>query len=170
MKVNFWFRYFMMKHHKIIFRSRNFCYCINTFLFWYSNWVKLHPILQFLLINELPIYVFDLINGVSAVVLEHAELPLTPLIVFILPDVEIAIIFPSLSLSVPEPVLIELAWVVLKAWNIGFVTPAICSFRILWQEVSEIVVLSARNSISIDHPGKRPSIAVPSNECKGSLL
>jgi hypothetical protein len=49
-----------------------------------------------------------LINGVSAVVLEHAELPLTPLIVFILPDVEIAIIFPSLSLSVPEPVLIEL--------------------------------------------------------------
>jgi len=35
---------------------------------------------------------------------------------------------------------------------------------------SEIVVLSARNSISINHPGKRPSIAVPSNECKGSLL
>jgi hypothetical protein len=56
-----------------------------------------------------------MINRVSGVVLEYIERAVTPLVVFILSKVEVAIVFPPLSLAIPESIFVELTRIVLKA-------------------------------------------------------
>jgi hypothetical protein len=56
-----------------------------------------------------------MINRVSGVVLKYIERAFTPLVVFVLSNVEVAIVFPPLSLAIPESIFVELTRVVLKA-------------------------------------------------------